>query len=178
MRKVNIARYIVVVMMAVVAMTALAACGGSATPTATSAPPPTAAVAPTESLIPGDASNPPPESQDGITPEIAARVPVLPPREVTLEHTAGKAVLKWLGSSTNIVHYEVYRKTSDGGDWQLLANPEAVGDNRASYEWVDTTAMSGIDYDYGLIAVNQYGNKSSGTIFCQYSVPTTNTGDC
>ena len=87
-------------------------------------------------------------------------------------------MLKWMGNGAHLIHYEVYRKTSDGGDWQLLANPEAVGDNRASYEWVDTTAMSGIDYDYGLISVNQYGKKSRGTFSCQYSVPLTNTGDC
>ena len=87
-------------------------------------------------------------------------------------------MLKWLGNAADLAHYEVYRKISDGGDWQLLANPEPVGDNRGPYEWVDTTAVPGIDYDYGLISVNIYGKKSDGTLFCQYSVPAANTGDC
>ena len=87
-------------------------------------------------------------------------------------------MLKWLGSSSTIMYYEVYRKTSDSGDWQLLASPEAVGNNLASYEWVDTTAMPGIIYDYGLIAVTIFGTTSRGSNFCQYAVPPTNTGDC
>ena len=84
------------------------------------------------------------------TTEQAAANSHLGPSEVTATQTDGDVVVRWRSSGPLYRTSEVYRRNSEGDDWQLLASLEPVGDHRGWQEWRDTTGMPGVTYFYGV----------------------------
>jgi hypothetical protein len=74
----------------------------------------------------------------------------------------GKVTLNWsTASETNNDHFDIARRTSQGGDWTKIGEEPGTGSTatESHYSFVDENVTNGVTYDYQLTAVDFNGDR-------------------
>ena len=97
----------------------------------------------------------------GISQEMDALIPPIPPAQLTAAVTQGGIILSWIGTGSDVdTHYVIYRRIPGSEGWQPLGFVEVQGDNRGDYSYMDATAQPGQPLEYSVTTFDRYGKES------------------
>ncbi|MCB9857260.1 MAG: fibronectin type III domain-containing protein [Phycisphaerales bacterium] len=91
-------------------------------------------------------------SNEATTTPIAEPPPVRP-RGLTATSGEGKVTLNWIDNFDSVEFYNVYRSTTSGGPYTIIASPWMS-------DYIDTNVISGTTYYYVVTAVNEFSDES------------------
>lgn len=98
----------------------------------------------------------------GISQEMDALIPPIPPAQLSATRQDLGILLTWMGTGSDIdTHYNVYRRDTASGEWQVIASVAVLKDNRGAYSYLDLPPESGDAVSYAVSTVDRYGKESS-----------------
>jgi len=101
----------------------------------------------------------------GISQEMDALIPPIPPAQLAATRSASGVLLTWLGTGSDIdTHYAVYRRPAGSETWQALGFVAIQGDNRGAYSYLDALAEAGQSLEYSVTTFDRYGKESDRAI--------------
>jgi hypothetical protein len=118
---------------------------------------PTARQKPSQTIPVQSSPNP---TVSGIDITQALEILPLQPFRVLAESRPGEIRIEWLGTGEDILYYEVLRRVSTSEEWSALDKIEVSGDNLEQYHFTDQMVEPGLQYIYGIVAVNTLGARS------------------
>lgn len=97
----------------------------------------------------------------GISQEMDALIPPIPPAQLAAERTSGGILLSWTGTGSDVdTHYAIYRRSPGSEAWEMLGFVAIQGDNRGDYSYLDATAEAGQPLEYSVTTFDRYGKES------------------
>jgi hypothetical protein len=136
-----------------------------------------------EDLSPTFSITPTPQ---GISQEMDALIPPIPPAQLAATRSADGVLLSWLGTGSDIdTHYAVYRRPAGSDAWQVLGFVAVQGDNRGDYTYLDASvqaldsftqaldasAQTGQSLEYSVTTFDHYGKESDRAIILAEPIP-------
>lgn len=110
-------------------------------------------------------SNAPVYKATGISQELDALIPPIPPHEVSVYYHDGITEIEWDGTGSDIItHYVIYRRAIKTEEWIFIGRVDATEINRGTYVYHDSTTGTGVGFEYAVAAVDLYGNESGLTV--------------
>jgi len=101
----------------------------------------------------------------GISQDMDALIPPIPPAQLAATRQAEGVLLSWMGTGSDIdTHYVIYRRLPGEDAWQTLGFVATEGDNRDAYSYLDASAEAGQSQEYSVSTFDQYGKESDRTI--------------